>query len=199
MGTTIAPSAEQSRSYTLIAPVWHTILLGAFLCVPLVSGIIAQLKQTPNNQILPSHAAAMAHFYIPALFYEWFLILFVWGGIRGRGMTLNELIGGRWSGAKDVLRDIGLGLLMIIVMLAVGAGLGRILGPGHGKDTSVILPQGGFELVLWALISLSAGVAEELVFRGYLQIQFTRMGLSTLTAILAQAILFAIVHIYEGT
>jgi hypothetical protein len=198
MATTIAHPAEQARSRTLIAPVWHTIVVVALLCGPLVSGFILQHRKTPNNQILPSHSVVMTHFYIPVLIYEWFLVLLVWVGIRGRGMTINKLIGGRWSSAKDVAVDIGLGLLMIIAMLIIGAGLGRVLGPGHTKATSVILPQGGFELAVWVVVSFTAGVVEEFVCRGYLQTQLVRMGLPVTVAILAQAVLFSLGHIYEG-
>jgi len=198
MATTIAHPTGQARSRTLIAPVWHTIVLVAFLCIPLISGFIVQHQKTPNNQIFASHSVVMMRFYIPVIIYEWFLVLLVWFGIRGRGMTVRKLIGGRWSNAKDIAVDIGLGLLMVITMLIVGAALGWVLGPGHAKATTVILPQGGIELAVWLLVSFTAGVVEEFVCRGYLQTQLAGMGLPVTAAIFAQAVIFSIGHIYEG-
>jgi len=75
-------------------------------------------------------------------------------------------------------------------LLAIGAGLGGILGPSHAKSTSVIFPHGALEMAFWAVISLTAGIVEELVYRGYLQTQLARMGLPVGVAILVQAAIF---------
>jgi membrane protease YdiL (CAAX protease family) len=193
-----ADNGGQSTPRNLIAPAWHTLVLLAFLAILLVSGAIVQHQKTPSNQIFASHSVVMARFYIPVLILEWLLVVFVWFGIRKRGVTLNELVGGRWSRPRDVVVDFALGLLTVILMLAIGAGLGRILGPGHAKSADVILPQGALEMALWVVISFTAGIVEELVYRGYLQSQFVRMGLPVGVAILAQAAVFSASHIYEG-
>jgi membrane protease YdiL (CAAX protease family) len=198
MATTIAHNGGQSNSRTLIAPLWHTLVLLAILAVPAVSGLMLQHKKTPNNQIFASHSVVMARFYIPVLAFEWLLVLFVWFGIRKRGVTLNELAGGRWSRPRDVVVDVALALLMVLLLLAAGAGLGHILGPGKAKSLDVILPQGGLEMALWLAICFTAGIVEELVYRGYLQTQFARMGLPVGGAILVQAAIFSAGHIYEG-
>lgn len=198
MATTIAHPVEQPQSRTLIAPLWHTIVLVAMLCVPLVSGFIVQHQKTANNQIFASHSMVMMRFYVPVIIYEWFLVVFVWFGIRIGGVTVSKLIGGRWLRAKDIAIDIGLGLLMVIAMLILGGTLGRVLGPGHGKGSSIILPEGGFELAVWVVVAFTAGVVEEFVCRGYLQTQLARLGLPVSAAILAQAMIFSVGHIYEG-
>jgi membrane protease YdiL (CAAX protease family) len=198
MATAMEHNGGQSISRNLIAPLWHTIVVLAILAIPSVSGLILQHKTTPNNQIFANHSVVMARFYLPVLAFEWLLVLFVWFGIRQRGVTLNELVGGRWSRPKDVVVDVALGLLMVLLLLAVGAGLGRILGPDYAKSLDVILPRGGLETAFWLVISFTAGIVEELVYRGYLQTQFARMGLPMGAAILAQAAIFSAGHIYEG-
>lgn len=60
------------------------------------------------------------------------------------------------------------------------------------------LPVGALALALWVGLSVSAGVCEEIVFRGYLQRQLTVITGRVRIAILAQAILFGIGHGYQG-
>jgi membrane protease YdiL (CAAX protease family) len=74
----------------------------------------------------------------------------------------------------------------------------HLLGPGHAKAINVILPQGGRELAVWIVISLTAGFVEELVYRGYLQTQFARFGMPAALAIVTQAVIFGGGHTYEG-
>jgi membrane protease YdiL (CAAX protease family) len=47
-------------------------------------------------------------------------------------------------------------------------------------------------------LSLSAGICEEIVFRGYLQRQLAAISGSISLAILGQAIAFGVAHGYEG-
>lgn len=188
-----APSGRK-----LIAPLWHTIVLLVFLMIPLVFGLSLQNRKTPGNQIFASHSAVMLQFYLPVLVLEWLLVWFIWAGLRRRGMTMKELIGGRWKNWRDVVVDLGLALAIWIVMLGMDLGFSRILGPSHAKSTNVILPQSPFEMVFWVALSSTAGFVEELVYRGYLQTQFTRLGLPTLLAVVVQALVFALGHTYEG-
>jgi membrane protease YdiL (CAAX protease family) len=74
----------------------------------------------------------------------------------------------------------------------------HLLGPGHAKAINVILPQGGREMAAWVVISLTAGFVEELVYRGYLQTQFARLGMPVALAIVTQAVIFGAGHTYEG-
>jgi hypothetical protein len=54
------------------------------------------------------------------------------------------------------------------------------------------------EIFLWLLVSLSAGFCEELVFRGYLQRQFHAATGNVVVAVALQAIVFGLVHTYQG-
>ena len=184
--------------HKLIAPVWHTVIVLLFAIWPLVSGFIVQHQKTTNNQIFASHSKVMLSFYVPVLIFEWLLVLIIWAGIRRRGVTLNMLIGGRWSRAKDFFVDFGLGLALWIVLLVVGALLGKTLGPGHSKGSSIILPQNALEMLVWLAVSATAGFVEEFAYRGYLQTQFVWMGLPLSGAVVAQALIFSLGHLYEG-
>jgi hypothetical protein len=52
--------------------------------------------------------------------------------------------------------------------------------------------------LLWVGVSVSAGICEEIVYRGYLQRQFLALSRNFVIAILAQALIFGIGHAYQG-
>jgi len=51
---------------------------------------------------------------------------------------------------------------------------------------------------LWICLSATAGFCEEVLFRGYLQKQFTRLLRNRWIALVAVSILFGLGHGYEG-
>ena len=61
-----------------------------------------------------------------------------------------------------------------------------------------MLPQGPLEIALWVGVSITAGVVEELVFRGYLMRQLASRLRSLPLAVVAQGLWFATMHAYEG-
>jgi membrane protease YdiL (CAAX protease family) len=67
-----------------------------------------------------------------------------------------------------------------------------------GDVTQKLAPGSAIELLLFLLLSLSAGICEELVFRGYLQQQFTRVSHRTWIGIASSAVVFGCAHGYEG-
>jgi uncharacterized protein len=51
---------------------------------------------------------------------------------------------------------------------------------------------------LWILLSISAGICEEIVFRGYLQQQFQAATRSIVAAVILQGAVFGMAHTYQG-
>jgi hypothetical protein len=74
----------------------------------------------------------------------------------------------------------------------------RWLGFGHAASIQTLLPRGPIEIFLWIGVSISAGICEELVFRGYLQRQFEAWTHGIWIALILQAALFGISHGYQG-
>jgi len=64
--------------------------------------------------------------------------------------------------------------------------------------TRALLPRGVFETVLWAGLSASAGICEEFAFRGYFQRQFAALTKIRWPGVTLQALLFAVIHSYQG-
>jgi uncharacterized protein len=112
---------------------------------------------------------------------------------------LSDLIGGSWARPLYFLRDLGLGIAFLLI---VGFGLlqavSYLLNPESPKAMSNMMPQTWFEVILWVLMSLTAGICEEVIFRGYLQRQFSALTRSLLGGIVLQAVVFGLSHGYQG-
>ncbi len=76
--------------------------------------------------------------------------------------------------------------------------LGQLLRPAALSRNVSMLPERGIELALWIALSVSAGICEETIFRGYLQRQFTALTKSAPAGILLSAAAFGGVHAYQG-
>lgn len=149
-------------------------------------------KQNPQTTV-PSGSAIPG--YISVVVLEWLLVLYVRRGVHKRGVRLRDLVGGRWATPTAVIQDIVLGAGLWAVW--IGLMNAHILGGGRNAAQG-LLPQGILESLAWLPLALSAGFCEELAFRGYLQKQFQAITGSAWMAVLIQAIVFGIGHLYEG-
>jgi hypothetical protein len=70
---------------------------------------------------------------------------------------------------------------------------------GSGWSSSAgIAPHGVVEVALWFVVSISAGVCEETVFRGYFQQQISGWTGSQVVGVFGQAAIFGLCHAYQG-
>jgi membrane protease YdiL (CAAX protease family) len=90
-------------------------------------------------------------------------------------------------------------------MMVLGAGAKLMHLDAGGKIDSLrhqlgfLVPSSTLELLVWSCLSITAGICEEIIFRGYLQRQFGIMARSTLAGVIASAIVFGAAHGYEGS
>ncbi len=71
---------------------------------------------------------------------------------------------------------------------------------GHFKLTLALLPANAKEKLLWVFVSLTAGICEEVLFRGFL-IYFLSVllpGFPLISLIILQALPFGLIHSYQG-
>src|SRR5438105_270236 len=107
--TSVAPLTVSEPAVTapapdkpaLIAPLWHTIL---FIAILFINSYLTAIS-------LPKMAAGASQKvraleYLFTIGWELVLLLIVWFGIRLRGVTIRELIGGRWKRVEDFLIDV---------------------------------------------------------------------------------------------
>jgi membrane protease YdiL (CAAX protease family) len=203
MTTMESPQAKSGQSYEqggLLAPWWHTALM-----VVLIIGLsVAGVRQLRSFGSRPLHLAAN---YTLTIAYEWVLAALAMWGISMRKVPLRQLLGERRPGARAWLADIGVALTYwtgaLIVLALLGEALVKVSG-SHidpqkiGDVTQKLAPITGIEMMLFLVLSISAGFCEELVFRGYLQQQFARLGHSIWAGVVFSALVFGCAHGYEG-
>ncbi len=195
----VAPPMPEKPA--LIAPLWHTLLVTALIL---------------GNSLLGSSKVGAVHgqgsrllLYGGTFVTQLVLILLVWFGIRLRGVRMRDLIGGKWATVEAFLLDVGIAVgfwfvaLLLLFGLRVAVGtidlhnlqkstddVVRILGP--------IAPHTYLEAGLFVLLSVCAGLFEEILFRGYLQRQFSAIGRHAIVGIVVSAAIFGLAHGYQG-
>jgi membrane protease YdiL (CAAX protease family) len=183
------------ETHHLLAPLWHTALLIAILLG--VSVLSARMLGGGPADAVDSNSKTPL--YISIFISEWALFYFVVAGVRRTGTRLQQLIGRPWSNAKDTSIDF----LTAALFFVVANGLLRVVkaalySGSRIENGAAVLPHRTDEFIAFALLSITAGICEEVVFRGYLQKQFLAISKSASIAILAQAVIFGFSHGYQG-
>lgn len=175
---------------TPIASKRHTAVLLAVLGLLAYAGYANRAPLTaPSSSHLPLYASVTAS--------EWALFYLVWRGIRAKGIPLSQVMGMRWSGWREMARDVAIAAAFFLLANAV-LWMYRQLAPGAPSTVAGVLPKGWLESCAFMVLSISAGVSEEFVFRGYLQQQFSAFAGSALAGIAGQALIFGVTHGYQG-
>jgi membrane protease YdiL (CAAX protease family) len=188
----VAPLVDQRQQ---VASYWHTLLLVLLMLALSYSG------HARSQRALSAGSRPLL--YLSGIFLQWTLVGLVWLGIKRRGYSLRQLTGRAWRGFDDVLLDIALGALtwggffVIAAILALAMGLQKKL-PELRKAIEFLVPASLPELLLFLVLGATAGICEEIIFRGYLQRQFAALSKSVVGGILLSAALFGASHLYEG-
>jgi CAAX protease family protein len=180
-----------------IAPIKHTVLLIAILLALAAYGAYLQGSAGSKTQLVEHRGSALP-LYLGLIVAEWGLFRLCLVGLRKSGTRIGDLIGQRWANWKDIARDILLALAVWAAWSGIEALAVRMLGQDAAKGIDTLLPRGPAEIAAWVALSVSAGICEETVFRGYLQKQIQALTGNAVVAILAQAILFGVSHGYQG-
>jgi uncharacterized protein len=181
-----APAAKE------VAPSWHTAVL--LLTILSVSGVSAY-----RHSLSPvgfGHGVIIG--YLSVIVTQWLTLSFIWFGIRQRGLSLRDLIGGSWPRVTSVLRDLGFAVAFLILSAIVLATVSHLLQAGNRDIVSRLLPHTRTEVALYLLLCTTAGFCEEVIFRGYLQKQFSAWTQSTHAGLLLQGLVFGVAHGYQG-
>jgi uncharacterized protein len=193
-----APNQAGPSERELIAPVWHT-----FLLVLLILGLSATSYFLTRRSVLSGRMSGEARLiiYLVTVVEEWGLAAYVYLAMRRRGVTVRKAVNARWSNARAVWRDLGIALLVLAGFFAI-EGLGSVVFHGQmaaaSRTLEQLTPHTVLELIVWIVLSISAGFCEEFVFRGYLQEQSRRITGSAAAGVTIQALLFGAGHGYQG-
>ena len=136
---------------------------------------------------------------------EWLLFYGVWRGLKAHGTPLSAVFGESFRTLRGRIVTLvgGVAALPVIgfVTFAVRQGLVRA-GVGVEADSARVLaamvPHGLAESFLWVALSITAGVCEEFVYRGYLMRQFSAWLGAPVPGLLLSALVFGLGHGYQG-
>jgi membrane protease YdiL (CAAX protease family) len=183
---------QPSTSTDAIAPAWHTVVI--VLIMAAISGWSAYSGGLPSV----GHARDRIASYVSAIVMEWLVFGFIWFGLRLRNQRLRILLGENWGGARQILRDLGLALLFLIVANIILTVLGHLLTAEPNAAIRNLLPHGPAQIAVYLLLTVTAGICEEIIFRGYLQRQFSAWFKSATVAVVLQGVIFGASHGYQG-
>ncbi|HEX3892480.1 MAG TPA: CPBP family intramembrane glutamic endopeptidase [Terracidiphilus sp.] len=203
-------SGKLEASRATIAPAWHTIVLVAGILALSLAGKlqIANTHHTPNRLVTYAASAGM----------ELLLLAWVALGLWRRQIPFRSLWGTLSRGSRALAADIGVAAMFWIVSLsilgtvsAVWAAAETALSPSHAasahglknpetlRAVGQLAPATGVEMLCWVTLCCMAGTIEEIVFRGYLQKQFTAWAHGKAAwGVVFSALLFGAAHGYQG-
>jgi membrane protease YdiL (CAAX protease family) len=138
-------------------------------------------------------------FYVVAMVFEWLMLGVVLLGVRLHHSPMSTVLGERWRSMKEIARDIGVAAAFWLVSaIILSATIGHAKEAAPSDVVQALLPQGPLESALWIAVSVTAGICEEAIFRGYLQRQLIAFSRSPVIGIAGSAIVFGAGHAYKG-
>lgn len=196
-----------------IAPIWHTVILVMLLLAVSLANTrirphaphadVGDVGSRIGSRIAGQHGSRWLSYSL-TLAWEWFLLLFVVWGLRLRRTPLRQLLGVRRPGAMEWWTDIAIASGFWFASAMTLAACSLLLRLAHLDPDTIrtallrLAPASAAELALWIALSISAGICEELLFRGYLQQQFSALARSVWIGAAFSAILFGLAHGYQG-
>jgi membrane protease YdiL (CAAX protease family) len=161
---------------------WYTIgLVGFFVLVAVLT------RHTPQQN--PRPFSVGVRFF--ELVIQWALFFVAYKGIRGSGLRFADVVGKRWSSFRELRKDLVLALI-VIALIWIAAHL--VSHYGAYRHYMTARARTGPQYVLTLLIAASAGVTEEIIFRGLLLRQFQLLIGNVAAAVAAQSFVFALAH-----
>jgi hypothetical protein len=175
-----------------VAPAWHTVLL--VLIMLGLSGVSAYSQGLPSIGNTRNQIAR----YVTAIVMEWLILGFIWFGLRLRKQRMRVLLGENWGGARQILRNLGIAVLFLIASNLILSLISHLLKAAPNAAIIGLLPHTPAEIAVYALLTVTAGICEEMIFRGYLQRQFSVFFRSAAAGVVLQGIMFGASHGYQG-
>lgn len=122
--------------------------------------------------------------------------LIAFGAIGYEIFKSSDMFGIRFGEmANFLIKGTAFVFILSLIILPLLAKFGKNVVVG---DIEALLPRTKNEKVWFILVALSAGVCEELIFRGYSLRLFESIGFTGNLLLIVTALVFGLVHIYQG-
>lgn len=190
METAMAKPSSPGQYARIASPLHTIVVLAAQAGMALRSMISLGKLGTAAN-------VDRVQLYERTILFQLLMLGLVFMGVWLNGSPLATVLGDRWRSAGEVFRDAGIGVAFLAVPIMLGA-----IFSGHGGAPNgavqFLFPHGGTENVMWILLSVTAGICEEAIYRGYLQRQFMALTRNAPLGIILSAAVFGMSHAYQG-
>jgi membrane protease YdiL (CAAX protease family) len=134
--------------------------------------------------------------YLSNIIALWVFTFLVLGGWIYANRPLAELGLAPLSGMSAVV-SLTIVILVIAVAIVFYQSIMRLNNKYNWTFVPELLPHNQQELRIFLLLSATAGIAEEILFRGFLIWYLSQFG-NTAFAVLVSSLIFAVAHAYQG-
>jgi membrane protease YdiL (CAAX protease family) len=189
------PHSELASARTPLAPRWHTALLISLMLLVAILGSILAMRGALVNAPAPSSRIPYA--YLPTFIVEWAMAIYVFRIGRPKS-ALSELIGIKWTSAHRMLVDLAFAFALFVLIDGAELVYAHVSGAKESAAALAILPTNTAERIAWCVLAASVGFCEEVIYRGYLNVQIAAFSRSIAIGVIGQAILFGIAHGEQG-
>jgi len=139
--------------------------------------------------------------YLATILFQWLLTAFVAWRAFARGLSSREL--GISSAASFPLLAVTIAGAALIAA-AHWANVRRMARSDHPNAERLralglrLFPRSNSELSLFIVLSLTAGICEEFLFRGFVMAALFRAGLAAWLVVILSSAMFGVAHLYQG-
>jgi membrane protease YdiL (CAAX protease family) len=168
---------------------WPARAMTTFLLVPLPGLLLLQARMV---QAIPDDAER-EQVYVSSALSVWLLAALAMLAARFGGLSRVEL----GLAPLDTATTLGAAGLATLAGLAI-MGAGRLVDVPEAALVDYLIPRSASEKIAFAGLSVSAGIAEELVFRGFLIAALLAATGSVPIAVGVSVAAFALSHAYQG-
>ncbi len=175
-------------------PAWHPAALVALM---LLVSAVGTVLSSRGSELTAPHGPLVLRAYVPFLLVSWGLLLYVCR-VGRRCFVFTELVA---AGAYTPWRafvDVALACGGAAVLIGAEVVWHSAFGGARNPAVEALLPSTPLERAVWCVVAVSAGISEEVVYRGYLVTELTRFTASRAGGVLGQALLFALAHGEQG-
>jgi membrane protease YdiL (CAAX protease family) len=221
--THVSTEAGPALPLTPVAPLWHTLVLLAYVGFASWRGTSIVAAADSGKHTTLTYVDTIVTQWLLFGYIWWGLhrrrvrLRDIIGG-RWRGpedflldialaigfgivayITLSTLLLGL-TAAPFVIDRIrhGLPVLSGGGLQAIAEGAKKARMSNASRILNLLGPKNGFQLAMSVLLVCTAGIVEEIMFRGYLQRQFGAWTRNAKTGLIASAIIFGLAHAYQG-
>ena len=169
-----------------------TILLLLFLLVgwPLLSWVVMGKSQPEIETLLVDPVIQL---YVPTIIVELLIFILIILVLKRGDETLKNIGWGEFN-----LKNLFIGIGFVIVANVVLMILSFVLNIKQPKDIELLLPKTFTQRMFWVIMSLTAGITEEVGFRGYVLTKLNRFVRSWWITAIISSFFFGVGHFYQG-